>query len=612
MSATVISLTDRRQFAERMQPQKVQGGRPARYRDPSNEPFGSKYEATRVLSLTEIAKRIRSDIKESIAAGSIVKGVKVSVKTRTYSGGGAIDVRVTALPRGFRVLNPAYSMWCAEFPDDHHAPFSPADQRSGELRALTNALASIYGAYNRDNSDSMTDYFDRRYYGTVAMEWQLRRDLEVVEIERARVALEDARSAAEAVEVKSAAERSPWHQLDLLGAEPVCESDLIACEMARIAVAQLADKGWEAEDILIEHGLVDTQEPAAGEMVDLYRDLPRAAWALIPDTARMLGWRAPMTHVDVIYDRRPDTGAQLVHHTAPTCPFDLDGYYADAHPDAAPDVTRWQSFASRHGMRMDGVAGQLSVLSRRYLARRDAAVHANPPQTPLASAGDLDATIGARAYYAMSHSPDRRAQGDIAAYVAAVNGLYAEMLALAVTDVQQRAADEQAQRYRAGYIRHQGIMWAALARCASPMIVGPARFPTDRNRKRMDAHGRRVMEFRAWDAAARRASRKAVLQAGERVDLATNATPPAILIEGEGVRVLDNRAADRVQIVFADIPDAGLRDRLKGNGWHWSPRNKAWQRKSTEVAKVNAAYMLRSSRNQPASSAPVRPIILVD
>jgi hypothetical protein len=41
---------------------------------------------------------------------------------------------------------------------------------TGEAKAVYEKVDSIVNAYNRDNSDIMTDYFDVDYYGTVQLD----------------------------------------------------------------------------------------------------------------------------------------------------------------------------------------------------------------------------------------------------------------------------------------------------------------------------------------------------------------------------------------------------------------------------------------------------------
>jgi hypothetical protein len=147
------------------------------YSDPANEQRGSKYDATRDLRNPEIAKRIRADIK---ALG--LNGVKVSVTTKSYSGGGSIDVKITALPHDFKVMSEKAASWRKQFGDNRDGPFHWADGRSTELSELLAKLTAIHGSYNRDNSDTMVDYFDVRYYGSVDLDWQLRREHEAREI----------------------------------------------------------------------------------------------------------------------------------------------------------------------------------------------------------------------------------------------------------------------------------------------------------------------------------------------------------------------------------------------------------------------------------------------
>lgn len=52
--------------------------------------------------------------------------------------------------------------------------------------------------------------------------------------------------------------------------------------------------------------------------------------------------------------------------------------------------------------------------------------------------------------------------------------------------------------------------------------------------------------------------------------------------------VYENTDADRLQLIFDNIPTPEMRQKLKSNGWRWSPRNKAWQRKLN----INSYYSL--------------------
>lgn len=149
------------------------------YCDPANESRGAKYEATRDLDVREIAKRMRADI----AALGLAKGIKVAVRIRRFSGGQSIDIRVTALPAGFKVLSKKAASWKKQFPHrQHDMPMPWVEAQSDELRALMAKLEAIHGAYNRDNCDSMSDYFDVKYYGAAELDWQARRDREAEQL----------------------------------------------------------------------------------------------------------------------------------------------------------------------------------------------------------------------------------------------------------------------------------------------------------------------------------------------------------------------------------------------------------------------------------------------
>lgn len=167
--------------------QAAQAAKPVTYQpaycNPANETRGAKFDATRGLPLSEIAARIRADIKEAQKAARIEPGAKISVKTRTYSGGGSIDVRVTALPAGFRVTSDKYASWRKQFGDCSAPPIAFDEYQSDAARALLNGLNEIHSAYNRDNSDSMVDYFDCRFYGRAEIDGALRHALELAEVQ---------------------------------------------------------------------------------------------------------------------------------------------------------------------------------------------------------------------------------------------------------------------------------------------------------------------------------------------------------------------------------------------------------------------------------------------
>ena len=109
---------------------------------------GAKY--TGWIDAAIAAKEIRKDIKSAQKNGQIPVDVKVSVKTRKYAGGQAIDVVLTG--------------WNSE------AVWGPCvEERSGMTYAakrVWDKIEEIRSAFNRNDSDLMTDYFDVVYYGT--------------------------------------------------------------------------------------------------------------------------------------------------------------------------------------------------------------------------------------------------------------------------------------------------------------------------------------------------------------------------------------------------------------------------------------------------------------
>ncbi len=135
--------------------------------------YGKKHD--RNLGVKEIAKMMRQEIKNSINAGTIPKGTKVSVRIERYSMGQSIDINLTEFPIQF--LN----IWRVKFLQDHpHICLSdipeshPAREMYTPIASKTLAeLKRIHSLWNHDGSDSMTDYFDVNYYGDATFGWEL-------------------------------------------------------------------------------------------------------------------------------------------------------------------------------------------------------------------------------------------------------------------------------------------------------------------------------------------------------------------------------------------------------------------------------------------------------
>lgn len=150
--------------------------------------YGNKYDATKGLSTTEIAKLVRKDIKALIASGELPKGIKTSVRTAYFAGGSSLDVEVTELPAGTPVWNPEYLV--AESRDEHYC--RGIKHHSVKLASILAALEKVVASYNYDGSDTMTDYFHVRFYGHVTVNWHLTDERKAGELAAALAAEKEA------------------------------------------------------------------------------------------------------------------------------------------------------------------------------------------------------------------------------------------------------------------------------------------------------------------------------------------------------------------------------------------------------------------------------------
>jgi hypothetical protein len=118
---------------------------------------GSKYTGFR--SAVDIAKDIRKDIKEEVAAGRLPKDLKVSVRSRYYAGGQSIDINWSSSVATHQVK-------------EVYGRLTLTYSTLGD--AIFRKLKSIAEAYNYDNSDATVDYFDTLFYCSPQWDWKVK------------------------------------------------------------------------------------------------------------------------------------------------------------------------------------------------------------------------------------------------------------------------------------------------------------------------------------------------------------------------------------------------------------------------------------------------------
>jgi hypothetical protein len=163
-----------RRMLKRLLAKTLQDGSSGRPGHADTRVYGSKYEQAKNMGLAEIAKLMRQDIKLTRKIGQKAAGpgalavpdpiadmpadIKISITSQYYSGGGAIRVMVKNIPEAWGFIKE----------EDHWGVMRSVP--SPAFAALLVELRVIHFAYNYDNSDITTDYFERNYAGTVDYE----------------------------------------------------------------------------------------------------------------------------------------------------------------------------------------------------------------------------------------------------------------------------------------------------------------------------------------------------------------------------------------------------------------------------------------------------------
>lgn len=303
------------------------------------------------------------------------------------------------------------------------------------------------------------------------------------------------------------------------------------------------------------------------------------------------------------------------------------------------------------------------------------------------SKDDINYDKAYNAYRAISFEPDRRAESEQKGYVNAMNDIYEKMSKLAETPEQKTVLLNELNKYKENYLKHMNEILSAKSRTMSAMITGPARFPTARNEKALQAEHNKVVAFLEWQKRAEKSIKKA-LEGSTTPEQATDkefnrlkdeAMSTIATLKGiengtdkgysptlfrnslrdklmrslnngnvetvskvldliketekehlkkpvfasnngiwkavetakeklknepetktgtetikkyDGVEIIKNFEADRVQLLFDEKPSEEIRAELKKSGWHFSPSNNVWQRKLTSNAEYAAKRVM--------------------
>ena len=111
-------------------------------------------------SLKDIAKAIRADIKAAKKAGKLPASVKVAVRGRSFAGGCALDVTVTAC--AFQIQSDERIQWVIDNP--HIGYFDAPEKFTTEAAATLKAIDAIVAPYHWSESDSQTDYWANNFF----------------------------------------------------------------------------------------------------------------------------------------------------------------------------------------------------------------------------------------------------------------------------------------------------------------------------------------------------------------------------------------------------------------------------------------------------------------
>ncbi len=132
------------------------------------------------------------------------------------------------------------------------------------------------------------------------------------------------------------------------------------------------------------------------------------------------------------------------------------------------------------------------------------------PTAPGVSLDDIPYQVAYDAHRNSSFVPERRAKQRQNEYVEQMNADWEHLSKMAKTPEQLEQLKAEFERYKNGYRDRKLAALHAASRTASAMITGPAKFPTERNRKRLETEHNRIKELIDFRTQAMRAIQKKI------------------------------------------------------------------------------------------------------
>ena len=114
----------------------------------------------------------------------------------------------------------------------------------------------------------------------------------------------------------------------------------------------------------------------------------------------------------------------------------------------------------------------------------------------------INKDLAIHAHHGTSFDPELRGKQEIESFEIEMNRAYETLSKRAKTPEQKAILNEEMTTFQENYAKKQNELLSSKSRILSPMITGPANFPTRRNQKANDAYHNKYGQFMEWESKA--------------------------------------------------------------------------------------------------------------